>query len=320
MGGSTKTQKQTQESSPWGPQQEPLKYAFDEAARLYQKAGPEYYSGNTVAGFAPEQDQAFQLGRQRATAGNQTMRMAEGFNQDVLSGKYSGDPFQGQVFQNIQQRVMPAVNSQFMGSGRYGSGLHADTAARAMTEAFAPYASSMYQQGIDRMGQAANMAPTFAANDYNDLAALEAIGRQRQGLAQNEINDAKARFDYYQDLPYNKLGQFLNNIGGNYGGTVVSTAKVPQPSMFSQVAGAGLSALGTLGPLLSDARAKDDVRRVGAMNDGTAIYAYRYKGSPVTHFGVLAQEVEKTHPHAVVTRADGFKAVDYAALADAVSP
>ena len=319
MGGKNKTQKTTQESSPWGPQQGPLKYAIGEATRLYQDASPVYYPGSTVAPFSPEQDQAFDMTRARATGGNQTMRAAEGYARDVLGGRYSGNPLEGQVFQNIQQRVMPAVNSQFMGSGRYGSGMHADTAARGMTEAFAPVAASMYEQGMNRMDNAARMAPMFAQNDYADINALGAIGQQRQAMAQDEMNDAKARWDYYQTLPYNKLGQFLNNIGGNYGGTVVGTTQVPQPSVLQQIAGYIAGNAGQAAQMMSDARVKEDIRRVGQMDNGTPIYAYRYIGSPVTHFGVIAQEVEKTHPNAVVTRPDGLKAVDYAALADSVS-
>lgn len=317
-GGSDKTTTR-QDSSPWKEQIPYLKYGMEEAARLYQDASPIYYPGSTVAQFSPEQNQAFDMIRARATGGNATMDAAENYTRNVLGGMYAGDPYQSQVFQNIQQQVMPAINSQFMGAGRYGSGMHADTAARAMTEAFAPYASSMYQQGLDRMGQAAGMAPVFAQNDYADINALGAIGQQRQAMAQDEINDARNRFDFYQELPYNKLGQFLNNIGGNYGGTVIGTTRTPsnQPSMFSQIAGTGLQAIGAIGGLLSDERAKEGIRRVGAMDDGTPIYAYRYKGGSVTHFGVIAQEVEERHPEAVLTRPDGFKAVDYAKLADA---
>jgi hypothetical protein len=249
MGGKTKTQKQTQESSPWKPQEKPLKFGFSEAERLYKTGGPKFFGGNTVAGFAPQQEDAFQRGTQRATLGNQTMRMAEGFNQDVLSGKYSGDPYEGQVFQNMQQRIMPVVNSQFMTSGRYGSGLQTDTATRALTESFAPYASNMYQQGIDRMGQAASMAPTFADNDYTDLAALMGIGSQIQGQNQAEIDADRERFEYEQNLPFNNLGMLMNNIGGNYGGTVVSKSKVPQPGLLSQVAGGALGIAGGLGGL-----------------------------------------------------------------------
>lgn len=318
MGGSSGgNEKTTQTSSPWSSQAPYLKYGMSEAARLYQDAGPQYYPGSTVAGFSQEQNNAFNMGTQRAMNGSASMRNAEGFSNnvlgggfggdagaknfanasmygafggdagargytnDVLSGKYlNSDPYSDSVFQNIQQKVTPAVNSQFMGSGRYGSNLHADTQTRALTEAYAPYASQQYQSGLDRMGQAAGMsdsmynnaygrmaggagmaqdmyqqdvanrfgaagmAPTFAANDYTDLGALEAIGQQKQGLGQQELNDAVQRWQYYQQLPYDKLGQFLNNIGGNYGGTVVGKTPSTQPSGWQQAAGAGLGLLG----------------------------------------------------------------------------
>ena len=248
MGGSSGSSKNTQTSvsSPWSGQTPYLKYGMDEAARLYQTQGPEYYKGSTVAGFSPEQNQAFGLGTERALNGSSSMKQAEGLNSDFMSGKYlNSDPYKDQVFQNVQSKVMPAVNSQFMGSGRYGSDLHADTTTRALTEAYSPYASQQYQQGLSNMQGAMDRAPTFAANDYTDLGALEAIGQQKQQLGQNELNDAVNRWDYYNQLPYNKLGQFFNNIGGNYGGTVVGTSKTPQPSMFQQIAGAGTGLLGS---------------------------------------------------------------------------
>lgn len=250
MSGSEKTATQTSSAEPPEWQTPYLKYGLGEAARLYQQNGPEFFPNSTVSPFSAEQEQAFGLGTQRALNGNATMQGAEGYAQDQLSGKYlNSDPYSDQVFQNIQSKVMPAVNSQFMNSGRSGSNLHGDTLTRALTESYAPYASQQYQQGLDRMGQAAGMAPMFAANDYQDLAALEAIGMQKQGLAQQEINDAQKRWSYYQDLPYNKLGQFLNNIGGNYGGTTVSQTPYYQPSMFGQIAGAGMGLLGTAGSL-----------------------------------------------------------------------
>jgi hypothetical protein len=250
MGGSSggDSQKTTsnQVSEPWSEQIPFLKYGMNEAARLYQQQGPNYYPGSTVAPFSAEQNQAFGMGTQRALGGNQSMKMAEGFGRDVMGGKYLNNPYQDQVFDNIKSQVMPAVNSNFMGSGRYGSGLHGDTMTRALTESYAPFASQNWQQGLDRMGQAASMAPMFAANDYTDLAALESIGAQKQQLGQSELNDATARWDFYQRQPYDKLGTYLNNIGGNYGGTVFGTTKTPsnQPSMFQQAAGAGLGLLG----------------------------------------------------------------------------
>ena len=320
MSGGRKTDTSTQISEPWSEQIPYLKFGMSEADRLYRSGGPEYFSGSTVAGFSPEQQQAFGMGAQRAIGGNQSMKMAESFNQDVMRGKFSDDPYQGQVFQNVQQRVMPAINSQFMGSGRYGSGLHADSAARGMTEAFAPYASSMYQQGIDRMSQAASMAPTFAANDYTDIGALETIGQQRQQLGQRELDDSVERFDFYQRRPYDQLGQFLNNIGGNYGGTVVGRQPSNRPSMFQQIAGGGVGLLGSAisGGMFSDRRLKEDISRVGKLDDGTPVYSYRYKAGGPMQIGVMAQEIEGKYPDAVSTHASGYKMVDYGKLADAV--
>ena len=240
------TTKQTTKSSPWGPQEPYLKYGMDEATRLYQQKGPEYYPGSTVSPFSPAQLKAQELGKTRALSGSSDINAARGYTNDVLQGKYlNSDPYSDQVFQNVQSKVMPSVNSQFMGSGRYGSNLQTDTATRALTEAYSPYASQQYQQGLDRMDWAAGMAPTWAESDWRDINALSNIGGQEQELAQKEIDDAAARWQYYQQLPYDKLGQYMNNIGGNYGGTVVGKTKTPQPSMFSQVAGGGLGLLGS---------------------------------------------------------------------------
>lgn len=243
MGGSS-SQKTTTVNTPWSEQTPYLKYGMEEAAKLYQRPGPQYYPGSTIAPFSSQQQQAFNLGQQRALAGNQTMQGAEQFTRDVLGGNYlNSNPYNDQVFQNIQSKVMPAVNSNFMGAGRYGSGLHGDTMTRALTESYAPYASQQWQSGLDRMGQAASAAPVFAANDYTDIGYLENIGRARQALAQQELDDARARWDFYQNQPYEKLAQYQGGVTGNFGGT--QTSKIPGPSMFSQLLGGGVSLLGS---------------------------------------------------------------------------
>ncbi len=240
MGSTTKTQTSTSNSEPWSDQQPYIKDVMSQAKSLYNAPGPSYYPNSTVAGFSPEQQQAQQLGVQRATQGNAGMDMAEGYNKDILSGKYLEDPNDGMMFQNIMQRVAPSVNSQFMGSGRSGSGLHADTLGRGITEAYAPYAVQMRQYGLGQMDAAANRSSMFAQNDYNDINALGAIGQQKQDLAQNEIQDAVNRFNFYQDRDANKLAQYSGFVGGNYGGTTTSQTPYQQPSIWSQIGGAAL--------------------------------------------------------------------------------
>jgi len=63
--------------------------------------------------------------------------------------------------------------------------------------------------------------------------------------------------------------------------------------------------------MFSDRRLKENVERVGETDEGTPIYTYNYKGDPQIHMGVMAQDVEKENPDAVVTHPSGFKMVDY---------
>jgi uncharacterized membrane protein len=84
---------------------------------------------------------------------------------------------------------------------------------------------------------------------------------------------------------------------------------------------AGLGGLfglaGTLGGaairsgLISDARLKDHIRRIGTADNGLPIYSFTYKGDTTTHIGLMAQDVAPVNPDAVMTMPNGFMAVDY---------
>lgn len=81
----------------------------------------------------------------------------------------------------------------------------------------------------------------------------------------------------------------------------------------------GLGQLATgIGGLFSDARLKEDIRRIGQTDDGLPIYSFRYKGQPITHIGFMAQEVAQVRPEAVSEDpATGFLMVDYAKATEA---
>jgi hypothetical protein len=65
------------------------------------------------------------------------------------------------------------------------------------------------------------------------------------------------------------------------------------------------------GNLLSDRRAKTDIAKVGKLDNGLNVYAYRYKHGGPMHIGVMAQEVEAINP-AAVAEFGGMKHVNYA--------
>jgi hypothetical protein len=61
----------------------------------------------------------------------------------------------------------------------------------------------------------------------------------------------------------------------------------------------------------SDRRIKKNISRVGTLFDGTPVYRFQYiDGPPAWQIGVMAQDIEKFEPDAVV-EIDGIKYVDY---------
>lgn len=71
----------------------------------------------------------------------------------------------------------------------------------------------------------------------------------------------------------------------------------------------GLKIAGTAASLFSDKRLKDNIEKVGELNDGQNVYRYDF-GNGRTQLGLLAQEVLKKKPDAVGKR-DGYLTVDY---------
>lgn len=89
--------------------------------------------------------------------------------------------------------------------------------------------------------------------------------------------------------------------------------------MANRNAGMGMmgSLFGTIGNVISrvpfsDKRLKENIEQVGKTNDGQKIYSYNYKGDSRPQMGLIAQEVRKTRPEAVLRdKSSGFLMVDY---------
>jgi hypothetical protein len=65
---------------------------------------------------------------------------------------------------------------------------------------------------------------------------------------------------------------------------------------------------------ISDIRLKRDIEQVARLDNGLALYRYRYKWSDQVYVGVMAQEVALVRPDAVVRGADGYLRVNYGRL------
>jgi hypothetical protein len=102
------------------------------------------------------------------------------------------------------------------------------------------------------------------------------------------------------------------SIIANYDNAVMNQWQQNQAATGTTLSGLGglFKGIGAISSL-SDIRAKEDVRKIAETADGLGIYSFRYKGSPKTEIGLIAQEVQAVKPQAVHERPDGFLAVDY---------
>jgi hypothetical protein len=68
---------------------------------------------------------------------------------------------------------------------------------------------------------------------------------------------------------------------------------------------------GTAAMMFSDSRLKRNIKRIGTHITGIGIYCYNYIWGDTMHIGVMAQELQKVKPEAVIETESGYLAVDY---------
>lgn len=139
-----------------------------------------------------------------------------------------------------------------------------------------------------------------------DLA--NAGGAGVRDSTQAGIDNTKGMSEYANGMSNQNLQNFYNIIGSqNWGGTSNGTS-TSTPSMWNTIG----SALGIGASLfkLSDRRMKRDIERLGFLPNGLPVYSYRYVDGDEPEVGLMAQDVEKMRPEAVIEIA-GLKHVNY---------
>lgn len=178
--------------------------------------------------------------------------------------------------------------------------------------------------GLDQAsGQFANQAQAQQYGQNYQNASLQNQARQQ----------AISELLQQRNQPLNELAVLLGYAPGiqtpnppSFGGNVAGTdiAGITQGNFNNQMANyntamnqqsgllGGLFGLGSAAILASDRRLKHDVRRIGTTDKGIPIYTFRYNSDGSSkHVGVMAQDVEKVMPWAVVEMDNGYKAVNY---------
>jgi hypothetical protein len=215
-----------------------ITYGLSEAQKLYQSNTPQYYPNQTYISPSEQTQTAFQAAQNRALAGNPLLPAAQRQQQDVISGQYlANNPFFNQALagagQAATQQYFDAINAAQSGSaqaGRYGSGAQANlfnragtTLANALTNKAGELAYQNFAAERARQEAAAAGAPQLAAADYADINQLLQVGQGMEDYQQRALEADINQFNYYQNLPYAKLSNFLSAAYGAPSGTVTQT-------------------------------------------------------------------------------------------------
>ena len=229
----------TEKADPWVKQAPYLEFGFDQAGKIYQGGGPDYYGASTVAPMSGNTMAANTMLANRGLMGSDVNRNAQSLANNTMQGGFLGsnphlsamsDAAGRQMSRQFQNTVTPGINSTFGGAGRTGSQAHlqamSDSQSQlgtALGDMNANLYGNNYESERDRMLQTQGMAPGLAATDYQDINAVAQAGQQVDNQAQNLLNDQVSRFDHYQNRPNQQLQNYIAAINGNYGGTATST-------------------------------------------------------------------------------------------------
>ena len=292
------------------------------------------YTGPMVAGFPPDQLQAFEATRGlfgETQAFSPVSQLQELAQAPLDIGAYMS-PYQEAVIdpalRGIQERqdiAQQAAQEAAIKAGAFGG----SRGTLLETEAQRPYIQQAadtearlrergFQQGLQtalqQQGFQAGLLGDLYGQQLQGLGMLSGIGGQQQALQQQALGAARGEFERALGFPGQQLGYLTGAVSG-----------VPMmPTQTSQKQTGAGDVLGTAAQLfgyylMSDQKLKDNITLVG-QSKGHNIYTWTWNkmaqqlGINSPTIGVLAQEVMATKPDAVTKHDNGYLMVNYGAL------
>jgi len=277
-------------------------------------------------------NQAAAGGLQQAMQG--TQRAMAGPNIGQFMNPYTS-MVTGQTLSDLERQRQMAVNTtgaQATRAGAFGGSRHG--VAEALTnEGFARQGAQTFgnlqQQGFNtalgaaqaqqglQMGGAAQLGQ-LGQQAFNTGRTISQDqmqqGLMQQGMQQALIDAARGQYAGFTGAPQQALSLPLAALGA--APVPQTTTQSKQPGLFDYLS-LGASAAASF----SDIRLKTNIKLLGKEN-GHNVYSWDWNedGKRIADpkqptVGVMAQELQETHPHLVELGPDGFLRVDYSGLA-----
>lgn len=233
-----------------------VKGVFPEAARLYDSGGlaGDYYNGSTVAPESDYTTQARQMVANRAANGSGIINTATDSTSNILNGNAQANntglnalnsfteddnPYISDLYNKAAGNAVATVNSNFSKAGRYGSGAQAaavsDTASNLANQMYsnaynqklnaAGQSANAYNHGVNTQLAAATTGQSLGNQAYTDAAQLANAGASLDDYNQSVTDADVDRWNYNQQKDLIALQNYLNLVGGTYGGQSTSNSE-----------------------------------------------------------------------------------------------
>ena len=258
----------------------------------------------------------------------------QAFTQALQSGQFDiGNVQQARALQSGQQMTAETLGQQAREAAaardqaaRAGNMAAANQFAQQQAQFEQAANAANYQgqfQAAGIQGQAANAMGALAGqrlqSEIAGLGAQMSAGEQQRALEQAQLQSDYAMFQEQQAYPLTQLNAVLAAGSGIPAG--LGTVSTRDPFGGLTAVGNLLGGFGSAGQgytaLRSDIRLKENIAPAGSQG-GINFYTWDWneegkkvapEGQPT--FGVMAQELEATHPDLVVIGEDGYRRVKY---------
>lgn len=304
-------------------QEEQLRFGLKSANTAYEQA---------------QEDRAWALGKRSQLDRAQSALLEEAANynegqrRDKLFGEAVGDitqSFDQAEAQGLRSMSRMGVNPS---DAKMGAMVNQNNLQEALakSQAGSKASEAARAEGLQLKSNAANMLSGYPSMGMQASSQGAGFGGMGLTIANNGLAGAGNAMNFMgaglqgMNAGYGMAGQMAGQMGSNAsnmwgqqasyknGQDQIAASSDPFATLLGGSFQLGAAGIGKY----SDRRLKENIELVGHdWRTGLNLYEFNYIEMPTRRFrGVMADEVEKLYPDAVMTMEDGFKAVHYGAL------
>ena len=241
-----------------------------------------------------------------ANASNQLSNMGD-YNFSVDGSDAARQRAEQATYQSYLDKLQPQFANQTSdlqtSLANKGISIGSEAYSRAMSDLQDSQNSALNQAAYQATLAGQNAFSNSLSDDlrsagFSNAAQTSYINQLLQAL-QNSYSGYDIAMDKYK-VQYGADDRIANNRANN-----AQSAQNFGNNVLNSAISSGITAA------FSDARLKENIKPVGRLDNGLTVYLFNFKGSNVPQIGLIAQEVIKQKPEAVVEDTDGYLSVRY---------